>query len=245
MPLDSKEKASLTECGEEILALCQIDRCRIWGSASPPGRFASTVIQVANNFSHRFAPTAAVVNLEGIGLKLYKTDSAVRSEAARLVRFHQHQMERLPGLPNSRVQKSVAAGCVLNRRGQEQYYVVQEWAFGETLDQFLKRCRETAEGKDNDGIPSIIHQLFAKIVFPLWSAGTVWWDFRAGDGNSTVATDDAAFGKNVELQYREAWLQFEPVLRMIGRSHNATLDASGALSEFIRDLREKNLLAAG
>jgi hypothetical protein len=176
-PMDSVRKASLTQCAEEILELRRADRLRIWGFASPPGRYASTVIRMGTDVSHRFTSEVAAAHLEEVGLKLYKTDRAVRSEATRLVQFHQRQIERLPGLPNPRVQKSVSAGHARNGLGQEQHYVVQQWMPGETFDQFVKRRRELVQSNGLN-MASIIRQLFAEIIFPLWSAGTVWWDMR-------------------------------------------------------------------
>ncbi|MBY0458421.1 MAG: hypothetical protein K2V38_13860, partial [Gemmataceae bacterium] len=79
----------------------------------------------------------------------------------------------LPGLPNERVQRSLDAGIRADRDGHRRGFVVLEWMVGETLEDLLRRGELTGSAAR-----SVLAQLLGDIVIPLWSAGTVWWDFR-------------------------------------------------------------------
>jgi hypothetical protein len=55
--------------------------------------------------------------------------------------------------------------------------VVQEWVRGSSLEDCLRYRWPTAH-PEGGLIRSLIEQLFAGIVIPLWHAGTIWWDIR-------------------------------------------------------------------
>lgn len=171
--LTEEQRLALEQEGSEILGLESGERERIWGSASPPGRYAATVIRLVPDLGHRFRDETTSRGMTAIGLKLFKTTGDAAREAETLVPFHRSVLGRLPGLPNERVQRSLSAGFSRGRRG----WVVQEWMGGESLEDLVRR--RWVDAPIAAGVArSLLRQLLVEIVVPLWVAGTVWWDFR-------------------------------------------------------------------
>jgi hypothetical protein len=176
-PMDDRQKLDLAEWAADLLELPTTDRQRIWGQASPPGRFAATVLRIAPDASHRFRTASARVRIAEVGIKLFKTSPDAQKEARRAVEFHARQLAHLPGLPNPHVQRSVTAGIGRDGQGGKRGYVVQEWVRGFTLE-YCVRTLWSATPAEGASIRTIIDQLFAGIIIALWQAGTVWWDIR-------------------------------------------------------------------
>jgi hypothetical protein len=176
-PMDEGQKANLVDCAADILELAPEDRAHVWGQASPPGRFAATVIRIAPCLAHAFKASATLHGIDEIGLKLFKTTRDAEREAAKAIAFHTGELGRLPGIPNPLVQRSLAAGVHHDGRDERRSYVVQEWVPGATLEDCL-RIIWPVRPPDGDLVCSIIEQLFGRIVIPLWHAGTIWWDIR-------------------------------------------------------------------
>jgi hypothetical protein len=61
----------------------------------------------------------------------------------------------------------------------------QQWVPGHTLEELNRRIWP-AQPLDPRVARSILEQLFGAIVMPLWSAGTVWWDFRGANYCSSL-----------------------------------------------------------
>ncbi len=178
-PLDEAGRQALEETAADVLGLGAAQRGRTWGRASPPGRYAATVVRIAPGVEHVHRVPAVAGGLEMVGLKLFKLFPDARRESARLVPFHREQLPRLPGLPCPHVQRSLTAGFHASGRG----FVVQEWLEGDSLEDLVRR-RWPAAPPDGRLVAALLRQLFAGLVVPLWSAGTLWWDIR--DANFLV-----------------------------------------------------------
>lgn len=176
-PLEEQRRVDLVAWAADLLELDAADRAAVWGYASPPGRYAATVIRLAPQVGHRFRPAADRVHVSEVGLKLFKVTPDAARAARQAVHFHASELGRLPGLPNPRVQRSISAGLRPDGRGTERGYVVQEWVLGATLEDCLRIAWVTTP-VDGSVVRSLLAQLFDDIVIPLWQAGTVWWDFR-------------------------------------------------------------------
>jgi hypothetical protein len=175
-PLAEQGWRDVEEFVAGLLHLPEDTRHTIWGSASPPGRYAATVVRIAPEAAHAFAERAAARGIAQIGVKVFKTTPDAWREGRSLVEFHNHRLPRLPGLPHPRVQRSLEAG-IHRQGGQERLYVVQEWIAGASLEDLLRRVwpREPLSGSQ---ARALIEELLGGIVLPLWSVGTVWWDVR-------------------------------------------------------------------
>lgn len=176
-PVDEQQRAKLAAWAADLLELDAADREAVWGHASPPGRYAATVIRVAPQVSHRFRLAADRAQVAEIGLKLFKVTPDAARAARQAIHFHARELGRLPGLPNPRVQRSISAGLRPDGRGLSRGYVVQEWVRGASLEDCL-RVTWAKTPVDGSVARSLLAQLFGDIVIPLWQAGTVWWDFR-------------------------------------------------------------------
>lgn len=185
-PMAPEQRLGVELMAAEILQLSQDDRAKVWGTASPPGRFAATVIQVASGVWHAYQEQARTRRIADIGVKIFKTNTDAKREAQRVLPFHRTLVHRFPGLPNAHVQHTLGGGTSRAGRGEERYYVVQEWGKGETLEEWLRR-RWPDEPLDGGCVRFILDQLFARIIIPLWSEGTIWWDVR--DANYCWDTD--------------------------------------------------------
>jgi hypothetical protein len=176
-PMTPAEREETVSLAAEILGVDESEHQSNWGDASPPGRFAATVIRVATGLEHRYSERARVAGFAEIGVKLFKANSDALREARRVVPFHGKDLARLPGWPNAHVQQSLDAGWRRDPRGKERAYVVQQWVAGESLEDLLRR-HWPREGVAGNTIRSILAQLLGEIVIPLWARGTLWWDFR-------------------------------------------------------------------
>jgi hypothetical protein len=176
LPLPEPGRQDVEEFVAGLLRLPEATRRTTWGSASPPGRYAATVVRIVPGVAHPFAERATVQGIAQIAVKLFKTSADAWREGRSLVEFHNRQFPRLPGLPHPRVQRSLEAG-IQHQGCQERIYVVQEWVGGASLEDLLRRQwpREPLSGGQAQGL---IEQLLGGIVLPLWSVGTVWWDVR-------------------------------------------------------------------
>jgi hypothetical protein len=176
-PLDDDQRADLAAWAADLLELAAADREGVWGHASPPGRYAATVIRLAPQVGHRFTMAAERAQVGEIGLKLFKMTPDAGRAAHQAVDFHARALGRLPGLPNPRVQRSISAGLRPDGPGGARGYVVQEWMRGASLEDCLRVTWPKAP-VDQSVVRSLLEQLFGDIVIPLWQAGTIWWDFR-------------------------------------------------------------------
>ena len=175
-PMSQVERNTVEELAARILQLSEAHRQSMWGRCSPPGRFAATVVKVSSHFAHRYSKSITRSALPSLGIKLLKSSNDARREATKIVPFHRDQLDRLPGIPNDHIQRSVDAdmiGAGSSRRG----YVVQEWIEGESLETLVRR-KSLVQPIDPTAAHALIEQLYARIVIPLWSVGTIWWDIR-------------------------------------------------------------------
>ena len=175
-PLDAAERVMLETIAADIAGVSDTQRGTAWGRCSPPGRFAATVIRLRPEVTHQFADSAAALRVGAVGIKLFKTTADGRREGDKVVRFCRDAIHRLPGLPNAHVQRVIAAG-EWQSGPESRHYVVQQWVTGHTLEE-LNECIWPAQPIDGRVARSIVSQLLVAIVVPLWSAGTIWWDFR-------------------------------------------------------------------
>jgi hypothetical protein len=57
------------------------------------------------------------------------------------------------------------------------FFLVQAWIEGGSLETYLNRKTQLPP----DVVQQLLKDLFEGIIIPLWSAGTIWWDIRAGN----------------------------------------------------------------
>lgn len=176
-PMGADERAEVETLAADLMSVSQEERLETWSVASPPGRFAATVIHILPRIHHRYLDHAAGHQIAEVGVKIFKTNRDACREAKRVLPFHHEQVHKLPGLPNDHVQKTLGGGIHRDRRGVERPYVIQEWVSGQTLEQLLRR-EWLDTPPDVDCVETILEQLFLKIIIPLWSEGTIWWDIR-------------------------------------------------------------------
>jgi len=182
-PMEDGERAAVVGMVADLLELSESDRSSSWGRASPPGRFAATVIKLSPGLSHIYQAQPG-----DIGVKVFKVNADARRESERVVPFHLTELGRLPGLPNEHVQRSFDAGSRRDQQSAKRAFIVQQWLIGDTLEDWIRRRWPTAS-PEGAVIRSILRQLFGEIVIPLWGQGTIWWDFRDANYCYDPATD--------------------------------------------------------
>lgn len=162
--INANTKVEIERIASEILGLDDETLKSTWGSCSPPGVFAQTVVRVESSTPHRFT---GICQNKAIGLKIFKN-----GKGRKLVHGHKHSRRKLPGLPNDFVQEVYDAD-----EHNGTFFLFQEWIAGDSLENFLKNetliSMETAR--------QLLNDLFEGIIIPLWSAGTIWFDIRAGN----------------------------------------------------------------
>ena len=162
--IDDNTKLEMESIASEILGLDRQTVQSTWGSCSPPGVSAQTVVRVESSIPHRFT---GICQNKAIGLKIFKN-----GKGCKMVHGHTHSRRKLPGLPNDFVQEVYDAGehnCT--------FYLVQEWIAGDSMENILKN--ETP--LTMEAARQLLSDLLEGILLPLWSAGTIWWDIRAGN----------------------------------------------------------------
>lgn len=162
--IDDNRKIEIERIAGEILHLDAQTMKSNWGSCSPPGVFAQTVIRVESAIPHRFI---SICQNKAIGLKIFK-----KGKGRKLVLDHKHSRNKLPGLPNELVQ-----GVYDADEHNGTFFLVQEWIEGESLETYLNRKTHLPP----DAAQQLLNDLFEGIIIPLWSAGMIWWDIRAGN----------------------------------------------------------------
>jgi serine/threonine protein kinase len=162
--IDENTKLEIEKIAAEILGLDYESLKSTWGSCSPPGVFAQTVVRVESSTPHRFS---GICQKKAIGLKIFK-----KGKGRKLVLSHKHLRNKLPGLPNDFVQEVYDAD-----EHNGTFFLVQEWIEGESLETYLNRKTHLPP----DVAQQLINDLFEGIIIPLWSAGTIWWDIRTGN----------------------------------------------------------------
>jgi hypothetical protein len=172
-PMDAVARSDVAHAVSELLELSNQDRRRLWGEASPPGRYAATVIHINPDVSHRFREVARSSRIHQLAVKVFKTTPDAQRQARRLVCFHNSELSRLPGIPNAHVQQSLAAGITDSNLA----YIIQEWIHGETLED-LHQSHWRDHPIDGAMVQCVLRDVFVGIIFPLWSVGTIWWDVR-------------------------------------------------------------------
>jgi len=162
--IDENTKLEIERIAAEILHLDAQTLQSTWGSCSPPGVFAQTVVRVKSSTPHRFL---GICQNKVIGLKIFK-----KGKGRKLVLDHKHLRNKPPGLPNELVQ-----GVYDADEHNGTFFLVQEWIAGESLETNLNRKTHLPP----DVVQQLINDLFEGIIIPLWSAGTIWWDIRTGN----------------------------------------------------------------
>lgn len=162
--IDDNRKIEIERIAGEILHLDAQTMKSNWGSCSPPGVFAQTVVRVESSIPHRFT---GICQNKVIGLKIFKN-----GKGCKLVHGHTHSRRKLPGLPSDFVQEVYDAD-----EHNSTFFLVQEWIEGESLETYLNRKTHLPP----DAAQQLLSDLLNSIIVPLWSAGTIWWDIRAGN----------------------------------------------------------------
>ena len=162
--IDDNTKLEMESIASEILGLDRQTVQSTWGSCSPPGVSAQTVVRVESSIPHRFT---GICQNKAIGLKIFKN-----GKGCKMVHGHTHSRRKLPGLPNDFVQEVYDAG-----EHNGTFFLVQGWIEGESLETYLNRKSQLPP----DEVQQLLKDLFESIIIPLWSAGTIWWDIRAGN----------------------------------------------------------------
>lgn len=163
-PLDEPARQEVERLTVGILQLNDEYLRLLWGHCSPPGVNAQTVVQVESAIPHRFTDLSGN---KAIGVKIFK-----KGKGSKLIQDHTHSRNKLPGLPNNLVQNVYEAG-----EHEGICYLIQEWIEGDSLETYLTRKTPLPP----DVAQQLISDLLDGIIVPLWSAGTIWWDIRAGN----------------------------------------------------------------
>jgi serine/threonine protein kinase len=176
-PMDSEEINNITRLAAECIGLDINNGVKTWGMASPPGRWAATVIQVLPGTEHKFLDDMQRENIDSLGLKIYKNTVDGQREVNRVKPVYENGFSRLPGLPNAHVQRIITAESISFDGSGERFILAQEWIDGYSLDLYFKNSNgnfrlTTKEVKD------LLEQLYKDIIIPLWDSGNVWWDIR-------------------------------------------------------------------
>ena len=162
--IDDNTKLEMESIASEILGLDRQTMQSTWGSCSPPGVSAQTVVRVESSIPHRFT---GICQNKAIGLKIFKN-----GKGCKMVHGHTHSRRKLPGLPNDFVQEVYDAG-----EHNGTFFLLQGWIEGESLETYLNRKTQLPP----DEVQQLLKDLFEGIIIPLWSAGSIWWDIRAGN----------------------------------------------------------------
>jgi hypothetical protein len=175
-PMGISDRTEVERLVAEVLESSQVQREQAWGRCSPPGRFAATVVHLSHFAEDHHAAAARKLGIDEIGIKVFKTSVDGQREGKKVVQLCRDAIHRRPGLPNDHVQKTIDAGMSCSGDAP-RHYVVQQWMAGDTLEDLIRR-RWILEPIGGTVARSVLEQLFGGIVIPLWSAGTIWWDFR-------------------------------------------------------------------
>jgi len=174
-PFNCAEKLQFEKLAAKVLWVPGVEMNGCWGTVHPPGRNA-TVIQMHPFIRHRFEWQG----VRPIGLKIFNlVDGKVMWPS--VFRFHESQRDQLPGLPNPHVQEVLDCDVIQDDHGVARGYLVQQWVEGVVLEEKIRAGLSAAE------VLQIADDLFQKIIIPLWSKGSSWWDVR--DSNYVVTPD--------------------------------------------------------
>ena len=147
--IGANTKFEIEKIANEILGLDNESLKSTWGSCSPPGVFAQTVVRVESFTPHRFL---GICRNKAIGLKIFK-----KGKGRKLVLDHKHLRNKLPGLPNDFVQEVYDAG-----EHNGTFYLVQEWIEGEPLETYLNRKTHLPP----EVAKQLLSDLFQGIIIP-------------------------------------------------------------------------------
>ena len=167
-PMSRDQKACMEQLGADILQLSATDAATCWGEVHPPGRNA-LAIRVQPRVRHYFGG-----NRPPVGLKIFNLVDG-KTMWPSVSRFHTSQRKLLPGLPNPQVQEVFHCATFTAADAVERGYLVQEWIEGDTLEAKLKAGLGQVEAV------KLLDDLFLKLLIPLWSLGTSWWDVRSSN----------------------------------------------------------------
>jgi len=176
-PMNQSERNEVARLAAKCIGLENNKGFKIWGMASPPGRWAATVIQVLPGTEHKFLDDMQRENIDSLGLKIYKITVDGQREVNRVKPVYENGFSRLPGLPNTHVQRIIDADSISFNGYGERYILVQEWIEGYSLDYYLKDQKGNLRLNPNEA-KLILSQLYKDIIIPLWSSGNIWWDIR-------------------------------------------------------------------
>ncbi|HLV80021.1 MAG TPA: hypothetical protein VKT32_07040 [Chthonomonadaceae bacterium] len=184
-PLDPAEREQIACLAADILQLSEADRKPVWGVASPPGRYAQTVIHLRRGLSLGHAvyqARAAALDIEEIGLKVFKANADAGRLAAGLVPFQERRAQQGRPLQDcASIQKVVGAGWHVDSRQGRRAFLIQEWISGATLEENHRRVwpKTPLPGPQAQ---RLLASLYREIVLPVWSAlaenSGIVWDWR-------------------------------------------------------------------
>jgi hypothetical protein len=175
-PIDAEERRAIEQFAADVAGLANSDCSRLWGAASPPGRYAATVIHLLPGIPHKYQEAAASQGIDEVAVKIFKCTNDAQREARKLIPFHLSELARLPGIPNPHVQRSLRAGNMVDIAGAQRSYIVQQWAPGASLER--RAIGLVPRDRFSPQLWALLHQLFLAIIIPLWHEGTIWWDIR-------------------------------------------------------------------
>src|SRR2546423_11270670 len=83
-PMTEAQRDVVAELAADVLELPANGRAGDWGHASPPGRFAATVIRVAAGVGHCHQEKATAAGVEEVGVKGFKATADARRQAHKV-----------------------------------------------------------------------------------------------------------------------------------------------------------------
>jgi hypothetical protein len=76
--MTTDHRTDVTELVADLLELSPTDRGSNWAKASPPGRYAATVLHLLPSLHHRYQQQASTAGIAEIGVKVFKTTRDAR-----------------------------------------------------------------------------------------------------------------------------------------------------------------------
>lgn len=187
-PLNADERGEIEALLCNLAAISAPESDRTIGLASPPGRFAQTVIRLDSASINGLIRQQAVEAQQPIpaattfGIKFFKTTKDATREAQRIIPFQRARARSGEPLQHSdHFQKTLAASWLRGRGGEERGYILQEWIEGMTLEE-LYDSRAPKELLAPARVHQLVSCLYFDLVLEIWSTATahsgVVWDWR-------------------------------------------------------------------
>ncbi len=149
LPMSESERKDIEDTIYNFLKLDMQDRGTFWSEASPPGRYAATVLHIRNDVHHCYHQYAAESGLGDLGIKIFKHTPDAMREAKRMIQFHRGILKQMPGFTKAHAQRSLTAEEVPIQNGKSLLFSM-DLEFQEDLDNRNSSERLRRQFEDNN-----------------------------------------------------------------------------------------------